>query len=288
MIFRSLRAEELNSWYDHCQSVFAHTPTGYFQRHFENDPWADLSLIYIAEDQSQIIATVRLFRRKIHIGGREISAGGIGEVSTKKEYRNEGIATHLLQIALATMKKEQMQVSFLFGDQHIYSSAGYQTYFTSWTELKRNTGSIERTKNPLIIQKACFPRDLNTIKGIHGFTSGALDGTVIRSEKYWNEWVIPQYGDVWIARSEERIVAYAAVTETGRIDEIGSIPGYQLRLKDFAREIASLYGWPSIFVNSELIADEKGDTVFTPVFMAKSFDESCVFHTPGFYKVDTF
>ena len=125
MEFRALYPEELEAWLDHVTSVF----TGgrqYFSNHWHNDPWRDAEGIRVAVDNGTIVSTVRVFIRKMFLHGEPITVGGIGEVSTRPEYRRRGIATQLLKDSIRFMEDRDIAVSVLFGSQRIYSIEGWE------------------------------------------------------------------------------------------------------------------------------------------------------------------
>ena len=119
MEFRPLYPDELEAWLDHVTSVF----TGgrrYFSNHWHNDPWRDPEGIRVAVDKGTIISTVRVFIRKMFLHGEPITVGGIGEVSTRPEYRRRGIATQLLKDSIQFMESRDIVFSSLHGSQRIY------------------------------------------------------------------------------------------------------------------------------------------------------------------------
>jgi hypothetical protein len=86
MELRTLRPEELDAWLDFVHRVF-NVPRAYCARHWHNDPWRSCEGIRVAVDRGQILSTVRVFRRRIYLGGVPVTMGGIGEVSTDPAYQ---------------------------------------------------------------------------------------------------------------------------------------------------------------------------------------------------------
>eukprot|EP01132_Coremiostelium_polycephalum_P002008 gene2008-2471_t len=91
---------KLKEWYDHLESVFGYkgTPREYFVKHHESDP--SFNVIFIAYDteKNQIASTIKLFTRTINIDQVEYKVGGIGEVSTKEQYRGHHLSFTLLNV----------------------------------------------------------------------------------------------------------------------------------------------------------------------------------------------
>ena len=134
--FRGLRAAELEAWLDHAATVF-NTPRTHFANHWHNDPWKDLEGIRVAVDGGRIASTVRVFMRRIHLGGERVAAGGIGEVSTLPEYRRRGLATRLLRDAVGFMRERGIAISSLFGNQGIYRAEGWERVplYYAWRQM---------------------------------------------------------------------------------------------------------------------------------------------------------
>jgi predicted GNAT family acetyltransferase len=61
----------------------------------------------------KIAATVRVYRRQMLIGGQSYAIGGIGEVSTKAEYRGRGYAKQILAHAVKWMNEQKIPISAL-------------------------------------------------------------------------------------------------------------------------------------------------------------------------------
>ena len=125
MEFRALYPEELETWLDHVTSVFSGSRQ-YFSNHWHNDPWQDAEGIRIAIDDGRIVSTVRVFIRKMFLHGEPVTVGGIGEVSTRSEYRRRGIATQLLKDSIEFMESRGIAVSSLHGSQRIYAIEGWE------------------------------------------------------------------------------------------------------------------------------------------------------------------
>ena len=119
--FRALRHEgELDAWLDLVCEVFGdlNIPRSYFARHWSSDPPSlrKLSgvLVAVERQSGNLVATVRVFRRTIRLaGGKQVTVGGLGEVSTLAAYRGRGICTRLLKMALAEMAHSGLKASSL-------------------------------------------------------------------------------------------------------------------------------------------------------------------------------
>lgn len=217
MEFRGLRPEELETWLDHVTSVF----TGgrqYFSNHWHNDPWQDAEGIRIAVDKGTIVSTVRVFIRKLFLHGEPITVGGIGEVSTRPEYRRRGIATQLLKDSIRFMESRDIVVSVLFGSQRIYSIEG-------WEKVPRYYARQSFSANK---QSAWEVRPVNfddeaEVKRLSDLYNGyarKFNGTVVRDDlAYWTQWVRTESANAYVAERDGIIEGYVSVIP--REDEFG-------------------------------------------------------------------
>lgn len=264
MIYRTLRAEELPAWYAHCESVFVSETTGYFERHFTMDPDADPSLIFVAMDGDTIAATVRVFRRTIWLHGRAVPMGGIGEVSTKPEYRRRGLVTELMQMAIAAMMAREMPVSILFGDQPLYERAGWRFCQTSQSELPVKALS-ERAVDGEV--RPFEMSELPYVMGMYDLCAGQMDGAILRSEAYWRQWVLPQWAPPQVLVSEDgQPVAYASCEisvqdKTLRVLEMAANPVVQDALPALLARIAQAEGCDHIRYRTPLLRAVHGAAV---------------------------
>ena len=222
MEFRALNPDESEAWLDHVTHVFS-GGRAYFLNHWSNDPWKDFEGIRVAVDEGNIVSTVRVFIRKMYFHGEQITVGGIGEVSTRGEYRRKGIATQLLLDSIKFMESRDIAISMLHGSQRIYSNEG-------WEKVDRYIAKktlIGKTLDDWNIRPMNF-EDTNEVKQIsdlyHNY-SQRFNGTFVRDEiEYWTDWVKTESPNMWIAERNGIIDGYVAVN---RHDD-------QLTVKEFA------------------------------------------------------
>ena len=213
MEFRALCPEELEVWLDHVTSVF----TGgrqYFSNHWHNDPWRDAEGIRIAVDNGTIVSTVRVFIRKIFLHGEPITVGGIGEVSTRPEYRRRGIATQLLKDSIRFMESRDIVVSVLFGSQRIYSIEGWEKVPRYYA---RQFFSAEK-QSEWEVRPANFDDEVEVkrLSDLYDQYARKFNGTVVRDEiAYWTKWVRTESSNAYVAERDGNIEGYVSVTPRG-------------------------------------------------------------------------
>ena len=223
---RSLREEELESWFDHCAEVFEGASREYFVRHWVNDPFRDLNSIFVAVEENKILSTVRIFYREIYIYGKKVKMGGIGEVSTKAEARKKGLSKQLLNKCIEYMKEQGIQVSMLFGNQLNYSKLGWR-----FIDLNLNISEIEEYKGLYKIREVDFIKDAQEFMAMYEKYNLHFNCTVVRnSESYWRDWVKSETDNCFAAEDNNgHTIGYLSV-----INEKDS-----LLVKDFAAKLGS-------------------------------------------------
>ena len=231
MEFRALYPEELETWLDHVTSVF----TGgrqYFSNHWHNDPWQDAEGIRVALDNGTIVSTVRVFIRKMFLHGEPITVGGIGEVSTRPEYRRRGLATQLLKDSVGFMEARDIAMSSLHGSQHIYSIEGWEKVPRYYA---RQSFSAEK-QSAWGVRPANFD-DETEVKRIAELYDGyarKFNGPFVRDEMaYWTRWVRTESSNAWVAERDRSIEGYISVVQ--REDEL-SVKEFIAAESSFARD----------------------------------------------------
>lgn len=216
MEFRALYPEEVEAWLDHVTTVF----TGgrqYFSNHWHNDPWRDPEGIRVAVDNGTIVSTVRVFIRKMFLHGEPITVGGIGEVSTRPEYRRRGLASQLLKDSIQFMESRDIAVSLLFGSQRIYSIEGWEKvprYYARQSFAAEKGSEWE-------VRPANFDDDteVKRIAALYDGYARKFNGTIVRDEiAYWTKWVRTESPNAWVVERDGSIEGYVSIIR--REDEL--------------------------------------------------------------------
>ena len=209
MEFRALGSEELEAWLDHVTSVF----TGgrqYFSNHWHNDPWRDPEGIRVAVDKGTIVSTVRVFIRKMFLHGEPITFGGIGEVSTRSEYRRRGLATQLLKDSIQFMESRDIAVSVLFGSQRIYSIEGWEKVPRYYARQSFTAGK----QSDWEVRPANFDDEVEVkrLSELYDRYARKFNGTVVRDDiAYWTQWVRTESPNAYVAERDGNIEGYVSV-----------------------------------------------------------------------------
>ena len=216
MEFRALYPEELEAWLDHVTTVF----TGgrqYFSNHWHNDPWRDPEGIRIAVDNGTIVSTVRVFIRKMFLHGELITVGGIGEVSTRPEYRRRGLATQLLKDSIEFMASRDIAVSSLHGSQRIYSIEGWERVPRHYA--RQSFAAQKRVDWEIRPVNFDDETEVKRIATLYDGYARKFNGTFVRDDMaYWTAWVRTESPNAWVAERDGNIEGYVSVTR--REDEL--------------------------------------------------------------------
>jgi predicted N-acetyltransferase YhbS len=243
--FRSLRESELPAWFDHVSLVFTGIGRAYFMQHWFADPWRDLEGILVATHRGRIVSTVRVFDRRIHVGGAVLAMGGIGEVSTHPDFRRQGLSGRLLQDAIALMRRRRVAVSVLFtGRYGHYGRYGWERVPVPLLRLTGLPASLVpptgSTATPTV-HKVDWGQDLEGVMALYDAEAAALAGPIVRSAPYWWNWLRPSTDHLLVGKRSGTPVAYlvAGVRDgTLRVQEYAARPGDEtalLSLLDEAR-----------------------------------------------------
>ena len=213
MEFRALYSDELEAWLDHVTSVF----TGgrrYFSNHWHNDPWRDPEGIRVAVDKGTIISTVRVFIRKMFLHGEPVTVGGIGEVSTRPEYRRRGIATQLLKDSIQFMESRDIVFSSLHGSQRIYSIEG-------WEKVPRYYAKqpfAAKAESEWEVRPVNFDdeAEVKQLAACYDEYARKFNGPFVRDDiAYWTAWVRTESSNAWVAERSGSIEGYVSFAGGG-------------------------------------------------------------------------
>jgi predicted N-acetyltransferase YhbS len=182
-----------------------------FARYARNDPNFRDDLCLVARQNGRIVATVQIFDRRVGLAGHSVAMGGIGSVYTDETARGRGIASELMRLAVATMKREAFEVSLLFAERtDFYERFGWQAVTRQFTALA-GADAIA----PLAHWRLGGfdpDRDLYDVASIHREYSGQFQAAAIRDDSCWrgNLHYAGNPGEHFVvARAGSEIAAYA-------------------------------------------------------------------------------
>lgn len=80
---------------------------------------------YLAEDDGKVVGLLGAYKIDLIVNNVSFKACGIGKVACLKEYRNKGVMTSLLMHAVSKMKKQNFDISYLWGERFRYANFGW-------------------------------------------------------------------------------------------------------------------------------------------------------------------
>lgn len=225
MEFRTISPSELETWSRLCGNVFGGDGT-YFYNHFINDPDADCGGIFVASDGCKLVSSVRVFTRRIFIGGDETGMGGIGEVCTLPEYRSKGINTRLLEMAVVYMCRNRLETSFLFtGSNHHYAHTG-------WFTVPRRRVTLDITGIPAdgFDFTDTFSLPVSSAGRFYNENAVRYNGPIVRSKEYYRRWILKSEGTHRALVRDGKIAACAVYNISEKVLNLSEYTGDQTLL----------------------------------------------------------
>jgi GNAT superfamily N-acetyltransferase len=156
----------------------------FFARYNQNDPKFRDELCLIARDGRTLVATVQIFDRAVRLDGQAAPMGGIGSVFTRADYRQQGVASALMRMAVDTLEYEQFEVSLLFAERlTFYNQFGWREIGRKFSVLA-NAAAL-RAPGECEIDVFDPTRDLDAIASIHRDYTGRFNISAVRDAADW-------------------------------------------------------------------------------------------------------
>lgn len=206
MEYRALRPQEVEKWTNLCAAGFEDVPASYFLRHFQNDPDADASGIFVAVDGDTFSSSVRVFTRRIHLCGEELRVAFLGEVCTLPAYRGQGHNSHLIRLATEYMDAHGLPLCVLFtGVNHHYAHQGWFTLMRRYVHVELPSAALPEGVTMRPVEAGDHP----AMRALYQ-SEMSLPCTLVRSDEYWNKWVVCELHDAVVFEREGRLLSYLA------------------------------------------------------------------------------
>jgi len=107
----------------------------------------------LAFEADEIIGRVLLHKREITFGRKKINLGGIGGVCTRKDKRNQGLASNMLREAIGILMEWGCDIAYLCADIEksgsLYSRAGFVPLQKPYSFYGRS-GKLHEQRNGMI------------------------------------------------------------------------------------------------------------------------------------------
>ena len=145
---RQAREDELEAVYALRGRAFGEgDPEGngaaWFAAHDREDPWRAAGANYVATCAGEVVATLRIFARRIGMGAEELAVAGFGDVATDPAYQGRGHMRRLLGYVNAENTARGFALGLLFTDvRGVYAAAGFRPLPVVWYTLALPTGTL--------------------------------------------------------------------------------------------------------------------------------------------------
>ncbi|MEB2346780.1 MAG: GNAT family N-acetyltransferase [Deltaproteobacteria bacterium] len=169
-------------------------PGDFFRRYLDADPSFEPRNVVVAERAGRLVGCVQIFPRALRVrpgegpprnGFAQVPLGGIGSVFTHPEVRGSGVASALLERAIAEMQARGLELSLLFATRHgFYGRLGWQLWPRErglWLRGEAYTGPDPARR----VDRFDPARDLDAAYALHTAHSGALEGTCVRDAAFF-------------------------------------------------------------------------------------------------------
>jgi predicted N-acetyltransferase YhbS len=250
VIVRNPTIEELPTVWEVLCGAFGERPRERFRRQIWEDSTFALEQIRIAEVDGKIVSHVWVAERPVFYRGQTVlPMGGIGGVGTLPEFRGQGLATLLLEDAIAYMNRKGHAISMLFtGINPFYARLGWAN-FPEW----RFRLTVRRLPNPDEMPSGYFVRpyepdqDLPAVQTLYRKHIAALHLSLphARPDAFWRDGhpqlLGLQVSHVVVAGMTNELVGYACAfpTDNGlRLSEFAFDPAHPFALEALAIALA--------------------------------------------------
>lgn len=211
----------------------------------------EIDQIRIAEVDGKIVSHVWVAERPVFYRGQTvIPMGGIGGVGTLPEYRGRGLATLLLEDAIAYMERKGQPISMLFtGINPFYARLGWAD-FPEWRfrlQVKRVPKESE-TPERYSVRLCGLYKDLPELQSVYRNHVRGLQLSLChaRPDRFWSDGHLKYLGFkpshvVVDGKGDGKIVGYACAfpTEQGiRVSEFAYDPSHPMAVVSLAIALA--------------------------------------------------
>lgn len=233
VIVRAARRADLPGIYRLLDVAFDDAPLRLFIDQTEGDSTLRWRHVRIAVDgDGRVLAHTRIFARKMLVRGVPVAASGIGSVASLPEVRGDGLASAVVEDAVAQMRREGMGIGYLFtGIPAFYERSGWRTVKQPQIDVDASEASAIAVDRAYRVRRA-KDRDLPSLLAMYRSASAATTGSIVRTSRIWQDaraWLGEDRGGCLVAEQHGRVVAYvrARVRAYGyQVLEAEHLPGH--------------------------------------------------------------
>ncbi|MCZ8522864.1 MULTISPECIES: GNAT family N-acetyltransferase [Paenibacillus] len=229
----------------------------------------------------RLAARMSVLSLQTWVQGKVYEFGGIAGVATWPEYRRSGLAAKLLCHALTVMREREQTISLL----HPFQFAFYRKYgweiFAEYKQYEITTAKLPRfeAQRGRVVRTG---KDAKLLHGIYERYAASYNGTLVRSEAWWNNQVFGNTGTTAVYYNPEGeptgYVFYEVKERVCTVHELIHLDHEaQLALWRFLSDHDSMIETLTIRVPANdrlpfLLADPRIKQEIVPYFMARIVD----------------
>ena len=214
-------------------SCVAFDPDGHerYWQYIRGDSSYRLPQTRVVVVNNRVVATLRVWERRMRVGDSLVTMGGIGGVCTHPKYRGAGYASALMRDTLDYLRLIGCDIGALFTiiPETFYQRLGWTTLPLHGFSLMCNLPAQRTSSATWQVTDFNPETDLDAVANLYDLANAQQSGTIARTRAYWDlapsrlRSVLPSV----VARQNGRIYGYLnyEVTEAQiGIREIGYLP----------------------------------------------------------------
>lgn len=145
----------------------------------------------VAFKQGQLVGAMRITTDTIRIGEARLKMGGLGWIAVDDAFRGQGIASAMIEDALAYMRRHQYHVSMLFGVVDFYHRFGFATMLSDFLTSVDVLEAEMAVHAPYKVRSG-KPGDIAAIQKLHNAGENDVACSIVRSSAHltsqWERW----------------------------------------------------------------------------------------------------
>lgn len=243
-------ANELDEALDLWAEVFPEERS-FFEQRILYDPDYRLETTWIAKVNGELASAIQIFPLKVRFGKETLKIAGIGNVGSRKKFRNRHLIQNILAEQTQWMTKEKFDLSLLFtGINPFYEKAGWDNLPQNFYELSSEAvPSMSTDKYKVETLDPGNESQLSQIRQLYEHFNQKIWGSVERSEAYWKgqlRWVQEKPGGCLTASNGQKVVAYlrwkAEPNNKVEISDCCYSAGHELSIIYLLHELTASFG----------------------------------------------
>ncbi|MBM4133135.1 MAG: GNAT family N-acetyltransferase [Nitrospira sp.] len=206
---------------------------GYFSDYLAHDPHHRAGRLVGLFVGDTLVSTYQIFSRSVRLSERVYRLEGIGNVATAPEHQRQGYGRALMRSFLQAPRSRRDLAMVYARDGAFYRKLGWRPFSRGVIRIPLR-GITPATLGAPVLHRRMNQADLPAVSRIYARFNRAEDLLhVVRTPRYWNEWVWEWKRRVYRLRAEvftdarRRPIGYAVSRLVGdqfRIEEYGALP----------------------------------------------------------------